>query len=150
MKTITITLASLFLSALSFAQIGHDVEIYCLDGQKFTATMNGRLLSETPTDRIEVLNMNQDYVHLIIDFEQEGLENIEKKYFQISNVGSDPVQKEQPVVVAYEIIEKDGEYKLKFRSRSNKMIQTNTVIINQETQQSEGIQLSNGKVVINW
>lgn len=150
MKTITITLASLFLSALSFAQIGHDVEIYCLDGQKFTATMNGRLLSETPTDRIEVQNINNDYVHLIIDFEDDGIENIEKKFFQISNPGTDEVEKNKPVIVSYEIIEKDGEYKLKFRSRSNKMIQTNTVIINQETQQSEGIQLSSGKVVINW
>ena len=148
MKTISITLANLFLSALSFAQIGHDVEIYSEGGEKFTVTMNGRLLNEEPASRVEVKNIHYQNVRVTIDFETEGIPNMEEKYLNISN--PEPTEKDKPVINVYRIVEKKGTYKLRLDDRSNKMIQTNTVIINQETQQSEGIQLSNGKVVINW
>ena len=148
MKTITITLASLFLSALSFAQIAHDMEIYSEGGEKFTLTMNGRVLNEEPANRVAIQNIQYDNVHLVIDFEDENIPDIEKKYYSLSS--SAEGEEGKPIATLAKIIEKDGQYKLRTVSSSVKMIQTNTIIINQENQDSEGVEISNGRVLINW
>lgn len=150
MKSITL-IFTLFLTICSYAQIAHDLEIYSVGGENFTVTINGRVLNEEPSSRVEVKNINYDLVHLIIDFEDSSIESINKKYFQISS--SIPDEKNKPVVAVAKIVEKKGKYKLRYASTSLKKIQQNTIIINQENQnptQSSGISLSKGKVVVNW
>jgi hypothetical protein len=144
-------ITTLILSATSFAQIAHDLEIYAEGGEKFTVTINGRVLNEEPASRVELKNIDYDLVHLIINFEDNEIPNIEKKYFQISSPV--PADKDKPVIAVAKIIEKKGKYKLRYASTSPKKIQQNTIIINQQpqsTQQTNGVSLSNGKVVINW
>ena len=151
MKSLTLIIATLLLSFSSLAQIAHDLEIYAVGGEKFTVTINGRLLNEDAASRVEVKNIDYDLVHLIIVFEDSTIESIEKKYFQISSAV--PVEKNKPVVAVAKIIEKKGKYKLRYASTSLKKIQQNTIIVNQESQgsqQTSEVQLSHGKVVINW
>ncbi len=133
----------LFIFGFSLnAQISHDLEIYSENGEKFFLILNGRKMNEEPVSNIQVTNTDKDYVNAKIEFENASIPPIEKKFLQIAEPGT---QEKVPVSAVYKIVEKNGDYKLGFSSRSRKKIQNNTdvIIINNPTP-------SNGRIVISW
>ena len=112
-------LLSLFIS-YSQAQISHDLEIFSEDGLKFTLIVNGRIINDTPQSNVKISNIENDYVQIVIKFENGELATIKKKYLQIADPGTGA---KYPVSTVYKIILKKGKYKLKFVSRSDKKIQ---------------------------
>lgn len=131
----------LFISFVATSQISHDLEIYAEGGEKFFLTINGRQMNEEAMSNIQVLNTDKDYIHIKIRFEDTAIPEIEKKMLQLAEPGN--VEK-KPVSVVYKIIEKKGEYKVAFVSRSQKKIQEQNVIIQQQSEPT------NGRVIISW
>ncbi|MFT5185405.1 MAG: hypothetical protein ACI84C_002550 [Flavobacteriales bacterium] len=151
MKKWILTLAVAAFTLSSFAQIAHDLEIYSEDGLKFTLILNGRVMNEAPASNIQILNTNKDYLNAKIKFEDDSMEDITRKNLQLAHPGTDQAKTNTPVSVVYKIVEKKGKYKLKFASRSDKKIQPKeTVIIQEGNGSSNGIEISNGKVVVRW
>ena len=146
MKSFTLIFAFSILSIFSgHSQISHDLEIYSENGQKFTLILNGRTLTAEPVTNIQILNTDKDVVHAKIIFEDSAIPEIEKKFLQLADPGTD-VEK-VPVSVVYKISEnKKGDYKLKFASRSHKKIQDAADIIVIESNP----QPVNGRIIINW
>lgn len=136
-----ITSLLVLLCFSSNAQISHDLEVYSEAGEKFFLTINGRQMNEEAMSNIQVLNTDKDYVHLKIRFEDPAIPEIEKKMLQLAEPGN--VEK-KPVSVVYKVVEKKGEYKVAFVSRSQKKIQEQNVIIQQNTTPT------NGRVIISW
>jgi len=112
-------LLSLFAS-YSQAQISHDLEIYSDDGLKFTLIVNGKVINETPQSNVKITNIENDYVQVVIKFENGELATIKKKNLQIGTPGTSD---SYPVSTVYKIIYKKGVYKLRFVSRTEKKIQ---------------------------
>ena len=112
-------LLSLFAS-YSQAQISHDLEIYSEDGLKFTLIVNGKVINETPQSNVKITNIENDYVQVVIKFENGELATIKKKNLQIGTPGTSD---SYPVSTVYKIIYKKGVYKLRFVSRTEKKIQ---------------------------
>ena len=136
-------LFALVLSTNANAQISHDLEIYSEDGLNFTLIVNGRKMNEESVSNIQILNTDKDYVQVKIIFDDQSIPPIEKKYLQLADPGAGT--EKQPVSVVYKIVEKKGNYKLKFASRSFKKIQNADVIIIETNPQPV-----NGKIIINW
>ena len=141
----SLLLFALVLSTNVNAQISHDLEIYSEDGLNFTLIVNGRKMSEESASNIQILNTDKDYVQVKIIFDDQAIPPIEKKYLQLADPASGT--EKSPVTVVYKIVEKKGNYKLKFASRSFKKIQNTTteVIIIEASPQPV-----NGKIIINW
>lgn len=131
---------SLLFSSFANGQIAHDLEIYSEDGMKFTLIIDGRTMNNEPMSNIQVTNTNKDYVNLKIIFEDESIPQIEKKILQIATPGA---KDNAPVACVYKIVKKKEELKLVFASRSEKKIQNEQIIINNESP-------SNGRIIINW
>ena len=112
-------LLSLFAS-YSQAQISHDLEIYSEDGLKFTLIVNGKVINETPQSNVKITNIENDYVQIVIKFENPELPDIKRKNLQISKPGTGY---SYPVSTVYKIFKKKGVYKIRFVSRSEKKIQ---------------------------
>ncbi len=114
---------TLFLSLFvtySQAQIAHDLEIYSEDGLKFTLIVNGKIINETPQSNVKITNIENDYVQIVIKFEDGKIASIKRKNVQIAAPGTGRIY---PVSTVYKIILKRGVYKLRFVSRSEKKIQ---------------------------
>ncbi|MES2798448.1 MAG: hypothetical protein V4638_00400 [Bacteroidota bacterium] len=137
-----ILVVTLLMSLSVGAQISHDLEIYAENGAKFFLTINGRKMNEVAVTQIQITNTDKDYVSAKIEFENDAFPAIEKKFLQIAEPG---VEEKVPVSAVYKIVEKKGEVKLGFASRSRKKIQDNTevIIINNP-------QPVNGRIVISW
>lgn len=120
MRTGILTIGFLLLSLVNYAQIAHDLEIYSEDGLKFTLIVNGKTVNEEPASNIQLIDVQKDYVNAKIVFENAEIPPIERKALQIGGVGDD---KGRPVSTVYTIKEKEGECKLRFASRTVKMIQ---------------------------
>ncbi|OFZ06983.1 MAG: hypothetical protein A3D92_22675 [Bacteroidetes bacterium RIFCSPHIGHO2_02_FULL_44_7] len=133
----------------TFGQIAHDLEIFSEDGVKFTLILNGRVMNEQAMSNIQVLNTDKDYLNMKIKFEDPAIPDIERKMLQIANPGTDESVRNKPVSVVYTIVEKKGDYKLRFASRSEKKIQDQPDIIiienNTVNQQESGF-----KLVVRW
>ena len=111
------------ITVLSFSQIAHDLEIFSEDGLNFTLIINGQTMNNEPASNVQIVDIQKDYVNAKIVFEDEAIPPIERKALQIGGVGDD---KGKPVSTVYKIKEKKGEYKLRFASRTVKMIQRTT------------------------
>ncbi|HRP52720.1 MAG TPA: hypothetical protein PLI97_04360 [Fluviicola sp.] len=143
MKNLVLLLGLLFTVQLSaIAQISHDLEIYSENGEKFYLTINGRKMNDVAVSQIQITNTDKDYVSAKIEFENIALPAIEKKFLQIAEPGD---QVKVPVSTAYKIVEKKGELKLNFASRSQKKIQQNSEVIIIQNPQPV-----NGRIVISW
>lgn len=125
------------------AQISHDLEIYSENGEKFFLILNGRKMNEEAVSNIQITNTDKDYVNAKIVFENESIPFIEKKFLQIAEPGT---QEKVPVSAVYKIVDKKGEYKLNFSSRSKKKIQDNTDVIIIENNPAP----ANDRIVISW
>lgn len=125
------------------AQISHDLEVYSENGEKFFLILNGRKMNEEAVSNIQITNTDKDYVNAKIVFENESIPPIEKKFLQIAEPGT---QEKVPVSAVYKVVEKKGEYKLNFSSRSQKKIQVNPDVIIIETNPTP----TNGRIVISW
>lgn len=123
MKSLYLSALFILFSVISFGQIAHDLEIYSEDGKNFTLIINGQTMNEEPASNVQIVDTQKDYVNAKIVFEDASIPPIERKALQIGGVGDD---KGKPVSTVYKIKEKKGEYKLRFASRSVKMIQTTT------------------------
>ena len=133
----------------SFGQIAHDLEVFSEDGVKFTLILNGRVMNEQPMSSIQVLNTDKDYLNLKIKFEDAMIPDIERKMLQIANPGTDEYERNKPVSVVYKIVEKKGQYKLHFASRSDKKIQDQgDVIIIENTTVIESD--ADFRIVVRW
>lgn len=149
MKTHLILLFFSVLALNSFGQIAHDLEVFSEDGVKFTLILNGRVMNEQPMSNIQVVNTDKDYLNLKIKFEDQMIPDIERSMLQIANPGTDVSVRNIPVSVVYKIVEKKGQYKLRFASRSEKKIQDQPDYIFIE---NNGVyQVESGfKVIIRW
>lgn len=137
------------LALNSFSQIAHDLEVFSEDGVKFTLILNGRVMNEQPMSSIQVLNTDKDYLNLKIKFEDAMIPDIERKMLQIANPGTDEYERNKPVSVVYKIVEKKGQYKLNFASRSDKKIQDQgDVIIIENTTVIESD--ADFRIVVRW
>lgn len=129
---------SFVMLAVAFAigqpsQIGHDVTIFSADGLKFTAIFNGSIINETPASNVVAKDVQTDWVKAIIKFEDPSIPQIEKKIFQIKSAVN---KTNYPETVVYEIVNKKGEYVVKWSSASPKKIQQEqTIIIQQQAPQ---------------
>lgn len=141
---LSLLIFALLLTTNVNAQISHDLEIYSEDGLNFTLIVNGRKMNEESASNIQILNTDKDYVQVKIIFDDQSIPPIEKKFLQLADPGTET--QKSPVTVVYKIVEKKGNYKLKFASRSFKKIQNNTEVIIIETSP----QPVNGKIIINW
>lgn len=141
---LSLLIFALLLTTNANAQISHDLEIYSEDGLSFTLIVNGRKMNEESVSNIQILNTDKDYVQAKIIFDDQSIPPIEKKFLQLADPGTGT--EKSPVTVVYKIVEKKGNYKLKFASRSFKKIQNNTDIIIIESNP----QPVNGKIIINW
>lgn len=141
---LSLLIFALLLTTNVNAQISHDLEIYSEDGLNFTLIVNGRKMNEESVSNIQILNTDKDYVQVKIIFDDQSIPPIEKKFLQLADPGTET--QKSPVTVVYKIVEKKGNYKLKFASRSFKKIQNNTEVIIIETSP----QPVNGKIIINW
>jgi hypothetical protein len=141
---LSLLIFALLLTKSANAQISHDLEIYSEDGLSFTLIVNGRKMNEESVSNIQILNTDKDYVQAKIIFDDQSIPPIEKKFLQLADPGTGT--EKSPVTVVYKIVEKKGNYKLKFASRSFKKIQNNTDIIIIEANP----QPVNGKIIINW
>jgi hypothetical protein len=141
MLKIAVLVLSVIVSSIGYSQISHDLEIYSENGEKFFLTINGRQMNDEVVNNIQIMNTDKDYVHVKIRFEDPAFPEIEKKMLQLAEPGN--VEK-KPVTVVYKIVEKKGVYKLVFVSRSQKKIQEQHIIIQQQTSPT------NGRVIISW
>ncbi len=119
-KTMLLTMLFGLFVNFSQAQISHDLEIYSEDGLKFTLIVNGKVINETPQSNVKITNIENDYVYIVIKFENTELPDIKKKNLQISSPGTGY---SYPVSTVYKIFKKKGVYKIRFVSRSEKKIQ---------------------------
>ncbi len=119
-KLFLLTLFLNFFAIYSQAQISHDLEIYSEDGLNFTLIVNGKIINETPQSNVKITNIENDYVQIVIKFEDGKIASIKRKNVQIAAPGSGG---NYPVSTVYKIIFKRGVYKLRFVSRSEKKIQ---------------------------
>lgn len=144
MKKLLLFVTFILIScAWTSAQISHDLEIYSEGGEKFTLIINGREMNQAPVSNVQIMNTDKDYVSAKIVFEDSTIPTIEKKFLQIAEPGTSSYA--VPVSCVYKIINKKGEYKLRFASRSQKKIQPNTEVIIYNNPEPV-----NGKVVISW
>ena len=141
---LSLLLFTVVLASNANSQISHDLEIYSENGLMFTLILNGRKMNEEVVSNIQILNTDKDQVHAKIIFEDSSIPSIEKKYLQLADP-STSVEK-APVSVVYKIVEKKGNQKLKFGSRSLKKIQETPDVIMVESNP----QPVNGRIIINW
>ncbi len=127
MKILLLSTIILSLFVFSgYAQISHNLEIFSEDGLHFTLIVNGEKINETPRSSVKIYDTENDYVQVLIIFEDQKIPDIKKKFLQIASPGTED---KKPVSTVYKIAEKKGVYKLKFISRSNKKIQPKIIII---------------------
>lgn len=146
----------LFLSGLLFAafalvssaQIAHDLEIFSETGDKFKVYVNGLLLSEKYGSHVKLDNIQNDFLNIKMEFEDQTKGTIEKKYLGLSDPseGTSNAPK-SPCANVYKVkANKKGELVLTFVSRSKKKIQTQTVVnqtvINETQPQQTGSSIS--------
>lgn len=82
-------LALLFVSSLSFSQIGGPVghlTIFSEDGDKFTLILNGEVINDTPQTNLRVEDLNQPYYNAKIRFADQTLTEITKNSLMIADV----------------------------------------------------------------
>ena len=133
-----LTTAILLCSQWMIAQISHDLTVWSEEGLKFTFVANGEQINAEPASRVKMENIEEDYVNVKITFEDAAIPPLEKKFLQIANVDGD----NKPVSVVWTIVQKDGNYKFKFASRSDKKIQPNeTIIIQQQEEDDSDIKI---------
>ncbi|HXH18709.1 MAG TPA: hypothetical protein VNJ07_06460 [Chitinophagales bacterium] len=121
------------------AQIAHDLTIYSPEGLKFTLIANGEQINAEAASRVKMENVEEDYVNVKILFENDSIPPLEKKFLQIADPGTNVPK---PVSTVWTIIEKNGQYKFKFLSRSDKKIQPKeTLIIQQQPEDDSDIKI---------
>ena len=117
MKTL-LTFCLLALSTCGWTQVGNDLEMYSVDGKKFTLVVAGQVINETPQSRVEIHDTPHDYLSdVVVRFEDESIPSLEYNTLLLSDPAS---SSKDPVAAVYRIIEKKGKYKVKFVSRSFK------------------------------
>ena len=125
-KIIVFTMLSCLFVLSGFAQIAHDLEIFSEDGLNFTLFVNGKKMNEIPQANVQIINIENEYVQVKIKFEDSSIPDLDKKIVQIASPGT---EEKKPMSVVYKIKEKKGVYKLRFVSRSDKMIQNEIIIV---------------------
>ena len=124
------------------SQIGHDVTIFSSDGLKFTAIFNGVKINEEPASSVVATDVQTDWVKAIITFEDASIPEIKKNILQIKGPNN---KTNYPETVVYEIVNKKGEYVIKWSSTSPKKIQQQQTVIIQQAAPVEskpGIQIN--------
>lgn len=119
-------LFTLFFGIHVTAQTAHDLEIYAEDGTPFQLISNGRVINEDFAANVKLEDIHDDYLHVKIVFKDDAIAPVEKKYLQLAEPGTGA---KAPVSVVYKLVEKKGQYKLRFASRSPKKIQPDVIII---------------------
>lgn len=134
----TIIFIGLFFLSSAFvmgqtSQIGHDVTIFSADGLKFSVMFNGVPINQEPASSVVATDVQTDWVKALITFEDASIPAIKKNILQIKGPNN---KTNYPETVVYEIVNKKGEYTLKWSSTSPKKIQQQqTVIIQQQAPQ---------------
>ncbi len=80
-------LAFLFITTLSFAQIGPvgHLTIFSEDGDKFTLILNGEVINDTPQTNLRVEDLNQPYYNAKIKFEDQTLTEVSKNNLMLTD-----------------------------------------------------------------
>jgi hypothetical protein len=112
MKRITLTLGSLLLCLVTFAQAPTAIlTIFSEDGHKFFLTLNGQKQNDRPETSIRVEGLAQQYYNCKIIFEDQSLGELNKSYLGVVD-GT-----QQPMDVTYKIkAGKDGKQVLRYFS----------------------------------
>lgn len=119
----------LFTLVLPFcvsAQVAHDLTIYSEDGAPFTLVLNGQAINAEPAASVTAKDINFGYANVKVQFADAALPVVERKNLQIAAPGTAP---SGPMATVYAIKEKKGELKIRFISRSPKMVQPAPLII---------------------
>ena len=136
-RFIILSVFALTISSFSFGQIAHDLEIFSESGDKFKISINGRVLSEQYGTHVKLDNIQNDNLHVKIEFEDSKREPILKKYLLLSDPGEQHDGPMTPQSNVYKVREtRKGKLKLSYVSRSPKKVQpvvNQTVIHTTET-----------------
>ncbi len=134
------------------AQINNTLTLYSEFDEPFIMTINGEQMSEDYVKRIK-FDTDQDYVSATIKFKNPELPEMVRKYIHIAGVGDDSGK---PASSVYKIYRKEkkkkGEmvtlYKIGFISRSFKKMPVQTVILQSEPRNSDGVTIQKGNVKV--
>lgn len=120
------SLTFILLSFYCSGQISHDFTVFSADGLKFNLSVNGEQVNSQAKANVKMKDIEYDYVQVKIVFEDKKIPDIYRKIVQIGEPG---ITDSHPVSAVYKIVEKKGEYKLRFASRSAKKIQNKIILI---------------------
>lgn len=117
-------LAFLFITTLSFAQIGPvgHLTIFSEDGDKFTLILNGEVINDTPQTNLRVEDLNQPYYNAKIKFEDQTLTEVSKNNLMLTDADGNFAD------VTYKIKrDKNNKTKMKMNYFSSIPVQPNFV-----------------------
>lgn len=117
-------LAFLFISTLSFAQIGPvgHLTIFSEDGDKFTLILNGEVINDTPQTNLRVEDLNQPYYNAKIKFADQTLTEVSKNNLMLTDADGNFAD------VTYKIKrDKNNKTKMKMNYFSSIPVQPNFV-----------------------
>lgn len=144
MKNLSIlALLVLVFSSVSYGQIAHDLEIFSETGDKFIVVINGQPLSDRYGTHVKLDNIQNDNLHVKIEFEDKTKEPILKKYLLLADPGEQHDGPKAPQSNVYKVkANRKGKLRLAYVSRSPKKVQqvvhTQTVIHNTQTTSNSG------------
>jgi hypothetical protein len=126
-KILVTTFIMAMLSTIYAQRVAH-ATIFCEDHHKFTIFLNGEKKNDVPQENVRIINLNQLYFKLRIDFENAEIPPIEKKLFQVQDAQGNPVDATFKITA-----NKKGEYGIHWVSQMSNpaYIETNkpTVIV---------------------
>ncbi len=106
MKTITLSVLTLFFTAIVSAQLNYNVIIFTEDNSKFTLFLNNIQQHEFPESNVLVTNLNAPLYRAKLVFESPDKETLETNLYM----------PEQSAEITYRVIEKKGKLKLRMFS----------------------------------
>tara|TARA_R110002072_G_scaffold301557_2_gene481540 strand:- start:31250 stop:32143 length:894 start_codon:yes stop_codon:yes gene_type:complete len=106
MKTITLSVLTLFFTAIVSAQLNYNVIIFTEDNSKFTLFLNNIQQHEFPESNVLVTNLNAPLYSAKLVFESPDKETLETNLYM----------PEQSAEITYRVVEKKGKLKLRMFS----------------------------------
>lgn len=91
MSTKSLLFLALHLAIFCPAQRVAHATIYSEDHDKFTVFLNNERKNDEPKENVRLINLNQLYFKLHIEFEGNVLPPIDRKLFQVQNANGNPV-----------------------------------------------------------
>lgn len=146
------TLIVLFLFIITYSaqsQVKNTLTIYSEIEEPFTFIVNGEQMSEDYVNRLEFETFNNYYLNAVVKFKNKELPDINNKMIHISGDG-------KATATVYKIYKREKKkkgkivtiYKLGYVSSSEKTSQTQTVIINTEKTEQDGITIKKGNTKV--